>query len=463
MNKTLPDVITAILINHGAIVERKEDGCLDVIAPVKVSGILNMPEYARLSFSYGETCDEAIYASYDSEFFSLIKNLFAGKGRFTHAYFEPYAPNIEKISKVIPEKVAFRNATFRLDRTETVTLSYLLVYFKYTALSDEKREGILPLLINQLNLSIKPFQNSIDELMEGLKEQDSDQQSPHPTNNLPLLPFRKEGVGRFEKGGMGKIKVLQSAHTAATWMVQERLKDFIKSLERRLNRDIKRVYEYYEALKKETKRAIEKKIIPEETDDINTIVQGIQDYKGNDPKRYVLQCLEKIEPYDLKGKTLLEKQIEDGTTRGEGIDKLLHKLDAIEAERKWKIQDSIAKYALSIQIDPVAVINIEMHAPVFWINIKRRLASRQFPVTYNPVVRQFDALPCESCFNPYGGYYICDDNLHIVCSNCFKACPHCGKQYCRACHKDICPKCKKVVNEKEATSSALPPENSTIR
>jgi len=42
-------------------------------------------------------------------------------------------------------------------------------------------------------------------------------------------------------------------------MAKEELVDFIKSLERRLNRDIKRVYDYYETLKEETVRVIEKK------------------------------------------------------------------------------------------------------------------------------------------------------------------------------------------------------------
>ncbi len=66
--------------------------------------------------------------------------------------------------------------------------------------------------------------------------------------------------------------------------------------------------------------------------------------------------------------------------------------------------------------------------------IKRRLASRQFPVTYNPLTRHLDPLPCESCFHPKGAFYICDDRLHIVCAGCFRTCPDCSKQYCHACN-----------------------------
>jgi len=361
-NKSLPEVIANILAYHGAEVEKTDDGSLDVVAPQEVSKILNIPEYRRLVFSYNENSDDAVYASYDSEFFRSIKGLFTDTGRFSIVTFETAIPNIEKLSKVVSERIALNNAVFRLDRTEVKNISYLLVYFKYEALSDEKHEGILPLLINEITLFTIPLEHSIAGL-EDIKEELKD-------------------VGRHN------IKdVLRAAHLSVNQMIKERAKDFRRSLERRLNRDVKRVYEYYEALKAEVKNNIEKK--------------------------------------------------------GETADKLLNKLNVIEMEQRLKIQDLVSKYTLNIHVEPLSAIRIETAAPVFWINIKRRLATRQFPVIYNPVDRQFDSLPCESCYNPQTSYYICDDKLHIVCAKCFETCPECGKQYCRACHKNICPKCKK--------------------
>jgi len=88
------------------------------------------------------------------------------------------------------------------------------------------------------------------------------------------------------------------AHGAATYIVRERLRDFIKGLERRLNRDIKRVYEYYETLKLETKALIERRTVSSE------------------------------QPFF----------IEEGVTKDARIERLTHKLDAIEAERERKIR-----------------------------------------------------------------------------------------------------------------------------
>ena len=249
---------------------------------------------------------------------------------------------------------------------------------QYTALSDEKHEGVMPVLINGLNLSVSPFENYVDELIPMLKE----------TGHMSGSDISKSEMAR----------VFKAAYSAGTRIVEERLKDFVRSLERRLNRDTRRVYEYYETLKKETELAIWKKT---------------------------------------------RTHTEDKTIKDDAIERLRTKHNAIESERNWKIQDLISRYALSIQIEPVSAIRIETPVSLYLINIKRRLASRQFPVTYNPLTRHLDPLPCESCFHPKGAFYICDDRLHIVCAGCYITCPECNKQYCHACNS-TCPKCRKT-------------------
>ena len=387
MNRTLKEVITDILTHNGAIVEDSGDGLLDVLAPSNLSSVLSIPEFSRLCFSYNEACGEAIYASYDSDFLASLGRVLGGKGRFSIARYETYCPNTERLSEVISKKLVFGNATFRLDSSEVKDISYLLCYFKYVALSDERQEGVLPFLINELNLSTVP----IEPVVTGLKE-----------------VVEVKDIERHDKA-----KVLQSAYTGASHLVEEKLGEFIKSLERRLNRDIKRVYEYYETLKEETKRAIKRKAPTRELDSNNES---------------------------------LERQ-KERTIKGDGVDKLLSKLDVIEVEQRWKAQDLVSKYAMTIQIEPFTVISIETQSPALWIDIKRRLSSRRFPVTFNPIIRQLDALPCEACFNPRGPYYVCDDKLHIVCARCFKRCPDCGKQFCSACHRDRCPKCNRAIKK----------------
>ncbi len=371
MNKTLPEVIADILIHNGAVIEETDDGCLEFLATETLSAKLNLPDHGRLCFSYNDTSGDAISAAYDSELFKTMAGLLKGKGEFSVASFASSCPNTEKLLKNLNDTIALNNATFRLEKSETKEISYLLCYFKYTAISDEKREGIAKVLINELNLSTMLFEDGLPEL------EDSGEES--------------RGIERHDLN-----RVFQSSYSVAVEMVKERLKDFVRSLERRLNRDIRRVHEYYETLKKEARIAIEKK----------AAATG------------------------------------DRRVREEEIEKQLKKkISAIETECKWKVQDLITKYSLNIKIEPLSVIRIETQTPVLWINIKRRLEARRFPVTYNPVIKQLDDLPCELCFNPRKPYFICDKKLHIICSTCFKTCPDCAKQYCGACHKNGCPKC----------------------
>lgn len=399
--RTLPEVVADILTYNGAIIESQKDGSIDLLVPPEVSKALSVAEYTRLCFSYENDDNEAVYASYDSDFFSSIGRLFDGNGRFSIVTIEDYIPNIEKLQKTLPEKIPFGNATFRFDKTEVQEISYLLVNLKYVALSDEKHEGVISLLINETNLSAMPFYLDTERLKEVLNE--------------------SINIERHEIG-----KVLRSAYRASVRIAKEELRDFIKSLERRLNRDIKRVYEYYETLKEETKNIIKRKVFDADIKDGANLFRNKHLSSGDEYER----------------NRLFEKQIEDRNLKGEGIEKLLQKLDAIEAEREWKVQDIITKYSLNIRLDMISAIRVETKAPLFWINIKRRLSSRRFPVTFNPISKRIDALPCESCFNPQMPYYICDDKLHIICADCFRKCPNCGKQYCNACYA-VCRRCRK--------------------
>ena len=374
-SRPLPEVLANILTLEGALLERTDDDCLEFVVPPSLSETLGIPEHGKLSFAYHPFDESVISASYESEFFRSVDRLFSGRGKMAKAVYSSQLPNIGKVSKWVSEKIALSNASFRLQKVDNQRIAYALIFFKYVALSDEKREGIFSLLINEQNLSTSPLNANVTAFWEDLKEP-------------------KEILARSE----GISKSLQAGFSAASLIVKEEFEPFIKSLERRLNRDIIRVFEYYETLKGEIHKAFEKKF-----------------FSGRDSP---------------------EAQNEEGRKALSG------KLDAVEGEKRWKIQDLVSKYALNVRIEPVCIIDIETESLVFWLEIRRRLSSRTFPLSYNPLLKKVDSLPCESCFYPRGTYYICNEKLHILCATCFRKCPDCGKQYCSACHPKGCPRCK---------------------
>ncbi|MBI1871458.1 MAG: hypothetical protein HYS07_09725 [Chlamydiae bacterium] len=373
MTRSLPDFLADLLEHYDAVTEKKEDGTLEALLPQPLSRRLGQSDYLKLRFSYDELNPEAVDASYDSALFTSIASLVEDRGRFARVVLRPELPNVEKLSKVIPEKIDLANATFRLDQVEEKNISYLLLHFKYSGLSDEKVEGILSLLVNEMTLSTIPFESDLIGLSE--------------------TPERLEGIVKQEVR-----QVFHAAQAVSVLKVKEQLKDFIISLEKRLNRDVQRVDEYYEILQEEIKKMIERKAVSE-----------------------------------------VIREERDGVSKTGEINKLQHRLEAVLKEREWKIQDLVSKYALNIRIEPISALRIETPSFLFWINIRRRLSSRPFPITYNPITQQIDPLPCESCFYPAKPYSICDDKLHILCKNCLKTCSRCGKKFCSACNDHLCP------------------------
>ncbi len=369
--KTPSDILTNLLTHYGMVFSEINEHLLEYLAPITISETLRISEYGKFNFSPQAAEEGAIAAFHDSELFQSLEKFLHDKGRILNTVYSSDLPDPAKFSKIIAERIGFSNATFRFQKEETKNIFYLLVIFKYVALSDDKQEGLLPVLINTQNSSVVFPQEDLVDILDGLK----DSGNPSLGALSDLLP----AVGRACQAGQTALK--------------ERLKDFRKGLEKRLNRDIRRIYEYYETLHTEAEKL-----------------------------------------------TLRHAKNPDG--REHNNEKSRDKLQTIQMEKQWKIQDMISKYALNISLAPIFIFRIETHSILFWIEIKRRMYSRNFPLTYNPLLKRLDPLACESCFSLKNDYAICDDQLHIICSECLKVCPRCQKKYCAGCFPKNCPKCK---------------------
>lgn len=363
-------LFTADLLEyHGAIIEH-EGQSLKAVMPEALRLKLELPEYANIAFS-AQAQEGAVAVSYGSDLFKGFSKLIGKDGYFSQVELPAPQVRAEKFEKKACEKVILNNAVYEIENQEIKKVSYLMSHFKYHAVSEEKREGVSSVLINEWNLAMSRYDGEIAEL---LREGNSE--------NVDKTAERQEISA-----------VLAAMKQAKSHLVAEELEEFVNSLKRRLNHDIRRVNEYY-----------------------RTLIREINN---------------RIRSRDLSG---------------EEKDKYLNKIKTIETELKLKEQDLVDRYSLNISIEPVSFIRFTAETPVLRLRIKRRKLSRLFPVAYNPVLKTADLLPCESCFKHDCSYYICDDKLHILCNECFAQCLACAKQYCHACHKSGCPRCNKNSN-----------------
>jgi hypothetical protein len=375
LRAALADFTADLLAECGALVETKADA-LEVLLPPDVAHTLKIPEHANLVFSgevregmsvshASETLNEGIFVSYDSEIFKSMAALMGEQGKFATIAFPAPVLRLEKLEDRLDEKVAFDNAIFHVARKEEKRISYLLGYFRYFALSDDRQEGLFACLMNEFNLAARKVTPEILDLLVDYGEE--------PTG----------GAAR-ESGE----KILKAFSRAQAKIAKEALLEFLSSVERRMNRDIRRVHDYYQTMAYEQRRLLEKKA-------------GAAEEK----------------------------------------EKILGKVDAIENELKRKVQDLIGKFSIDVSLEPITLIRIEATAPTFWLDVKRRKETRPFPLTFNPILKSFDPVPCEACFYPTKGRYVCDDHLHFLCRECFAPCPRCERIYCGACHPKGCPRC----------------------
>jgi hypothetical protein len=363
LRASLSDFTAHLLTESGAVVEPSGVG-LEVLLPAEVARVLDIPEHANLSFS-GDS-GEGIPVSYDSEILKKMARLMGDGGKFSTVGLAPPSVRLEKLEERLDQKVVFHNAVFHVARSEEKRISYLLGCSRYSALSDDRQEGILACMINELNLSV---------------------QKTTPETLGLIADYAEEPLGQAERES--SETVLKAFWHAQMKIVKEELGDFLLSVERRMNRDIRRVHDYYQTLIHEHRQWLEKKVATPE-----------------------------------------EKE------------KTVGKIEAVERELKGKIQDLIGKFSLDILLEPISFIRIEAMSPVLWLSVKRRKEVRPFPLTYNPILKSLDPLPCEACFYPSKGHYVCDDRLHILCRQCFAPCLRCGKIYCGACHPKGCPRCR---------------------
>src|SRR5262249_46360704 len=247
---------------------------------------------------------------------------------------------------------------------------YLIFVFRYTAISDEKREGLIRFGFNLNNAStIDPF---ADHLLAATLGEEVTEAVVKPASGQLPADWTTAAVKRA---------VSRSLHNH----VRESLGQFMQGMQRRLDRDLVRIHEYYSGLREEAYKKLK---------------------KG-------------------KGDSAREKL----------------RIEATEREYQAKVADLKQKYDLRVKVEPVQTLELISPVERITLIIKRRKGERKLQLDWNPIVRGLDPLPCEWSFVAVGSRVVCDDALHSVRPEGHAPCRQCGKEYCRVCSPRRCPKC----------------------
>ncbi len=363
------DFAAHLLEHEGALVERIEPEGLEVMAPPHAQQLLRIPELERLGFG-AELPPGAQRANLESDWLERFGHLLGERGRHVRMVLNVPLLSLTSPERIVERGLVLQNAVCRVVSTESAWTRYLIGVFRYTAISDEKREGLIKMGINLANSSVvDPF---VDQLLAAVIGQTNGEEAALPSARLPPDWSASRLQTYIERALPSRTRL--------------HLSPFLNSMQRRLERDLIRVFDYYNDLRRESLSKTQK--------------------QSAEPARERLR------------------------------------LEALAREYEAKVADLRQKYALRVEVEWSQCVELVM--PIQRINllIKRRKGERRISLDWNPLTRKLDAPPCEWSFASDITRMVCDEALHLVSPAAHTPCAYCGKPYCRACHPQKCPKCR---------------------
>ena len=230
--------VASLLTHHGALVEPIEPEGLEVLAPQPVQQALGLQELSRLGF--GTTLpDGAERVGIESDWLERCGQSLGECGRYMRLVLRSDAPAPADPQRVLEQVLALDNASVRLIEVVPVWTRYVILDFRYSALSDEKRDGMLQLGVNLATGALPDAM--LGQLTTELVAGDAD--AALPAN--AALPEAWEQNRLLELVEQALYKRLDSA-----------LAPFVKGLRRRLGRDQERLYSYHNDLHREAMRRL---------------------------------------------------------------------------------------------------------------------------------------------------------------------------------------------------------------
>ena len=232
----LRDFVADMLASEGAEIEPVEPDGLDVLAPEPLRAILGWPEFARLGF--GATLPAGAMAiGLEGDWLDRFGGLLGERGRFAERQLD--AGNVAAPGD--PERLLERaldlpNAVWRLRDAKPAWTRCLLLAFRYTATSDEKREGIVWLCVNQGTGAILDS-DMLGRLRAHLASL-ADWHAPEPD-------IRSAAGAAWDAATLAaRIKPEVVSY------VRRDLESFLNAMRRRLDRDRGRIHEYHNDLRR---------------------------------------------------------------------------------------------------------------------------------------------------------------------------------------------------------------------
>jgi hypothetical protein len=375
--------VASLLRHQGALVESIEPDGLEVLAPAQVQAALGVAELSRLGF--GATLPpSAQRVGIESDWLGRFSGLLGSQGRWNRRVLpgSGTAKAPADPERLLGHALVLDNATFRLLGVTPAWTRYLVLDFRASAVSDDKRDFMLRLGANLATGAVP------DAALEAIITAPGfDGGSLDDAESEKMLPQDADLPAMWDRS-----RVLELVARALPTRLDDALAPFLKGMRRRLGRDQDRLHAYH-----------------------NDLHQAAM----------------------LRAMTLPEG---DAMRQREQ-----QRCEAIERDYRAKLDDLARQYATRVSVEWVQTLELAMSVHRFAVQIRRRKADRLIHLDWNPRARRLEPPTCEYSASMERPCMVCDDALHIVVASALMPCQACGRPFCRACHPAHCPKCGERV------------------
>jgi hypothetical protein len=225
--------VATLLAEDGGLVEPIEPDGLEVLTTPSMQHVLGVGELCRLGF--GATLPEgAVRVGIETDWLSRFDRVVGARGRWSRKVLLSPARKAPDADATLARTLVLDNATARLVSVVPAWTRILVLDFRVTAMSDEKREGTCRLALNLATGAMPEWR--IESL--GLLSEQED---------LAALPADVPDDVAFPQDWEG-ARVIERIRRALPWRVEAQLAPFVTGLRRRLSRDLDRLHAYHNDL-----------------------------------------------------------------------------------------------------------------------------------------------------------------------------------------------------------------------
>jgi hypothetical protein len=374
----LRDFVADLLERKGAAIEALDPDGLQVLAPADVQRTMGWPELVRLGFG-AERAPGAIAIGLEGDWLDRFGALLGGGGRWSErmVVLPATVPPPGDPERVLDRAIDLPNAAWRFQGMSAGWTRLLMLTFRYTAVSDEKREGLVWL---GFNFGTGAVVNDIVARLRPLLAQASDWDASEQAVRLAA------GPGWTAAALEGRVRPLLDR------LVRDALDPFVRAMRRRLERDRDRVHAYHDDLRNASLKRL-------------AALRADGDRADADRRRETLR------------------------------------VEAIGREYRAKLDDLRHNYALRVGVEWVQALELYVPVQRFDVVIRRRKGERRVRLDWHPLVKAAEPPLCEAGPGLDRVRLVCDDKLHLTDPPGQAPCSACGKPFCRACFPAACPRC----------------------